>query len=164
MIDLEGIVSISGKPGLYRLLTTSSKGLIVESVESGKRLPADPHNSINTLDEIMIHTEEGETPLGELFQRIYDAESGGSTIDHRSSKEELQAKFEEVLPEYDKENVYPSDIKKCFQWYNLLQGVGALKFKEEEKDGQKAEKNEDQGEANDEEHKDEEGRNDPASS
>lgn len=131
MIDLEGIVSISGKPGLYRLLATSSKGLIVESVESGKRLPTDPHNSISTLDEIMIHTQEGETPLGELFQRIYDAEEGGRSIDHRSSKDELREKFEEVLPEYDREKVYPSDIKKCFQWYNLLHEANALQFKEE---------------------------------
>ena len=132
MIDLARIVSISGKPGLYRLLATSSKGLIVESVESGKRIPADPHNSISTLDEIMIHTQDGEKPLEELFQRIYDAEEGGRTIDHRSSKEELKEKFEELLPEYDEERVYPSDIKKCFQWYNILHDAGALKIKEEE--------------------------------
>jgi hypothetical protein len=135
MIDLSRIVSISGKPGLYRLLATSSKGLIVESVESGKRLPADPHNSISTLDEIMIHTQDGEKPLEELFQRIHDAEEGGRTIDHRSSKEELREKFEELLPEYDEERVYPSDIKKCFQWYNILYDAGALKVKEEEEDG-----------------------------
>lgn len=131
MIDLERIVSISGKPGLHRLLSTSSKGLIVESVESGKRLPANPTNSISTLDEITIHTEDGEIALAELFQRIYDAENGGASIDHRSSKEELKAKFEELLPEYDQEKVYPSDIKKCFQWYNILHEAGVLKVKEE---------------------------------
>ncbi len=151
MIDLQGIVSISGKPGLYRLLTSSSKGIIVESIESGKRLPANPHSSISTLDEIMIHTEEGETPLGELFQRIYDGENGEKTIDHRSSKEELQEKFEEFLPEYDKEQVYPSDIKKCFQWYNLLQEAGALTVKDE--DEQKEEQEE--AEENKEEEKEE---------
>jgi hypothetical protein len=153
MIDLQGIVSISGKPGLYRLLTTSSKGLIVESVETGKRLSADPHNSISTLDEIMIHTEEGEKPLGELFQRIYDAEEGGKAIDHKSSKEELQEKFEELLPEYDKERVYPSDIKKCFQWYNLLHEADALKIKEadsEDGNDQEAKEEESPSDAEDE--------------
>lgn len=153
MIDLERIVSISGKPGLYRLLATSSKGLIVESVESGKRLPADPHNSISTLDEIQIHTEDGEKPLSELFHRIYDAEDGGRTIDHRSSKEELQEKFEELLPEYDKERVYPSDIKKCFQWYNILHDADALQVKEEEEAEQdnEGEQNADEGEESDSE-------------
>ena len=148
MIDLQGIVSISGKPGLYRLLTTSSKGLIVESVETGKRIPADPHTSISTLDEIMIHTEDGEKPLGELFQRIYDAEEGGKAIDHKSSKEELREKFEELLPEYDKERVYPSDIKKCFQWYNLLHEADRLKVKETDEEGSdEAQGDESEGEA-----------------
>ncbi len=162
MIDLQGIVSISGKPGLYRLLTSSSKGLIVESVETGKRLPTDPHNSISTLDEIMIHTEEGEKPLGELFQRIHDAEGGGRTIDHKSSKEELQEKFEELLPEYDKEQVYPSDIKKCFQWYNLLHDANALKVKEEEVQAEEG-KEEDENEETEEGKEGEEGEN-PTSS
>lgn len=132
MIDLQGIISISGKPGLHRLLKSSSKGVIVESMENGKRLPADPHQSISALEDITIHTQEGDIALGELFQRIHDQESGSRTIDHRSSKEELLEHFEKVLPEYDREQVYPSDIKKCFQWYNILYDAGALQEKEEE--------------------------------
>lgn len=138
MIDLEDIISISGKPGLYRLLKGSSKGMIVESLESGKRFPVDPHNSVSRLDEVQIYTQDGESPLGELFKRIHEAENGGKAIDHRSSKEELVGKFEELLPEYDRESVYPSDIKKCFQWYNILHEADALKFKEEEGNEEKA--------------------------
>ncbi|MFB6259044.1 MAG: DUF5606 domain-containing protein [Flavobacteriales bacterium] len=147
MIDLERIVSISGKPGLHRLLSTSSKGLIVESVETGKRLPANPNNSISTLDEITIHTEDGEIALADLFQRIYDAEDGGPTIDHRSSKEELKTKFEELLPEYDEEKVYPSDIKKCFQWYNILYEAGALQVKEEDEPSEEKSEEEEKDES-----------------
>lgn len=144
MIDLEGIISISGKPGLYRLLKGSSKGMIIESIESGKRFPVDPHNSISRLDEVQIYTEDGELPLGELFAKIHEKEGGGRSIDHRSSKEDLIEKFEEILPEYDKESVYPSDIKKCFQWYNLLHENDALNFKEEDEEGESKEEGKDE--------------------
>lgn len=144
MIDLEGLISISGKPGIYRLLTSSSKSVILESIETGKRFPSSPTASISSLSDIQIYTKDDEVSLEEVFQRIHDVENGGKAIDHRSSKEELKERFEEILPEYDPERVYPSDIKKCFQWYNLLHDAGALKQKEEnqEDEGEKDEADE----------------------
>ena len=143
MIDLNHIISISGKPGLYKLLTQSRKGLIVESVEDGKKVPAQATQRISALEDISIFMEDDEEiSLEEVFHRIYQKEDGGPAIDHRSDKEELAEYFEDILPGYDKEKVYHSDIKKCFQWYNLLHEADMLKLKEKEEGEEDREKSE----------------------
>ncbi len=136
MIDLQEIISISGKPGLYQLLSQSKKGVIVRSLLDGKKMPAQITHKISTLEDITIYTDDEDMALGEVFQRIKDHEGGKPSIDHKSDKEELRNRFREIIPEFDEEQVYSSDIKKIFQWYNILQQADLLKEKTEEEGDQ----------------------------
>jgi hypothetical protein len=143
MTDLK-ILSITGKPGLYKMLTSTKAGIIAESLTDKKRAMA-PFTSISALDEIAIYTYEEEIPLWEVFQKIADKEDFKEAISHKSSKTELEKYLREVLPEFDEDRVYTSHIKKIIQWYNLLQKSEILKdfltAKEEERAAyEKAEK------------------------
>jgi hypothetical protein len=119
-MDLSKVLSIAGKPGLYEMVSQSKSGLIVESLIDGRRIPAFSHERISSLEEISIFTELEDVPLKEVFQSIFKKEDGKKTISHKSSANELKALMEEILPDYDKERVYVSDIKKLISWYNLL--------------------------------------------
>ncbi len=120
------IISISGKSGLFKLLTTTKSGIIAESLKEGKRIMA-PFTNISALDEIAIYTYEEEVPLWEVFKKIAEKEEFSNSIDHKSDKKTLESYFKEILPEYDEDRVYPSHIKKIVQWYNLLQDADLLK-------------------------------------
>ncbi len=114
---LKGILSISGQPGLFKLVAETKNSIIVESLINGKRIPAYSTSKISTLSDISIFTETGEILLTDLFARIKES---GKTVSPKASSNEIKAFFGEVLPEYDKDRVYISDMKKVIQWYQLL--------------------------------------------
>lgn len=118
---LKKILSVSGKPGLYKLVSTSKTITLVESLIDGKRFPIYPQEKIVSLGEIAIYTLEEEIPLKDVLVKIKEIENGGKiSDDKKSSNAELFSYFETVLPTYDKEKVYASDIKKIVNWYNIL--------------------------------------------
>jgi len=127
---LKGILAISGQSGLFKLLTESKNNIIVESLETGKRMPAHSTSRISSLEDISIFTESDDVPLKDVFKAIYEKEEGGTAISHKSSAKELKVYFSEILPEYDRERVYVSDIKKVMLWYNILQETAMLDFSE----------------------------------
>ena len=131
-MDLSKILSISGKPGLYKMLAQTKNGLVVESLLDGKRFTAFSHERVSTLEEISIYTEDEDMPLKEVLKAIYEKQDGKAAISSKSEGDELKSFFEEAVPEYDKENVYVSDIKKVINWYNTLHEHDLLDFTEEE--------------------------------
>jgi hypothetical protein len=121
-MSLDKILSISGKPGLYQIVTQTRTGAVVESLIDKKRLTVGAHSNISILSEIAIYTLTEEVPLREVLKKIKDKENSAPTsISHKDGKDVLEEFFFEVLPDYDEDRVYPSDIKKVVQWYNLLQ-------------------------------------------
>jgi len=121
-MSLDKIMSISGKPGLYKVLTQTRTGAIVESLLDKKRINVTIHSNVSVLSEIAIYTIHEEKPLAEIFQSINEKENGQQTsVSHKDSKDALEEYFFNVLPDYDEDRVYVSDIKKVIQWYNLLQ-------------------------------------------
>ncbi|MEW2921484.1 DUF5606 domain-containing protein [Muricauda sp. ANG21] len=118
---LDKILSIGGKPGLYKLLTQTRSGFVGESLLDGKRVTVGIRSNVSVLSEIAIYTLEEEVPLREVFQKIKEKEDGKKTsISHKAEKIELEEYFFEILPNYDEDRVYGSDIKKIIQWYNIL--------------------------------------------
>ena len=131
-MSLDKIVSISGKPGLYHLRAQTRSGFIAESLTDGKKIPVGLRHNVSVLSEISIYTLDGEEPLREVFAKISEKEDGGKAIDHKVSKDELEAYFFDVLPNFDEDRVYASDIKKVIQWYNLLQANDLIESQTEE--------------------------------
>ena len=135
-MSLDKILSISGKPGLYQIVTQTRTGAVVESLNDKKRITVGAHSNISILSEIAIYTLTEEVPLRNVLQSIKDKYNGEQTdVSHKASKDELEEFFFEVLSDYDEDRVYPSDIKKVIQWYNILQKnnmLDALKNEEEE--------------------------------
>lgn len=129
-MDLSKILSIAGKPGLFQMVSQSKSGLIVESLIDGKRIPAFSHERISSLEEISIFTDVDDVPLRKVFQSLFKREEGKKTISHKSPANELKELMEEILPNYDKERVYVSDIKKLINWYNLLAEKGLIDMEE----------------------------------
>ena len=128
-MSLEKVLAISGKPGLYKLITQTRGGFIAESLLDEKRLSVNIHQNVSVLSEIAIYTLTEEIPLREVLNRIKEKENGKvTTISHKGSKEALEEYFFEVLPDYDEDRVYVSDIRKVIQWYNLLQKHDMLDF------------------------------------
>ena len=130
---LETILAISGKPGLYKLVSRGNHNLIVETLDTQKkRFPAFAADKIISLADIAMYTDEKEVPLREVLNNIKARESGKATsIDYRkASKDELYAFLGEVLPNFDGDRIYPSDIKKLIQWYNILVENGLTDFDE----------------------------------
>ena len=120
-MSLNKILSIGGKPGLYRLITQTRTGLVAQSLSDGKKISVPIANNISVLSEIAIYTLEEELPLREVFQKISEKEKGAKiSVAPKADKLALEEYFFEVLPDYDEDRVYPSDIKKVIQWYNLL--------------------------------------------
>ena len=119
-MSLEKIIAISGKPGLYEIISKTKSGLIVEALADGKRFPVNGLHNISTLNDIAIYTYEEEVPLREVFLKIHEKESGQPAIDPKSDKDTLLSYFGEVLPEFDAERVYASNVKKVLAWYNSL--------------------------------------------
>lgn len=130
---LETILAISGKPGLYKLVSRGNHNLIVETLDTQKkRFPAFAADKIISLADIAMYTDEKEVPLREVLNNIKAKESGKTTsIDYRkASKDELFAFLGEVLPDFDRDRIYPSDVKKLIQWYNILIENGLTDFDE----------------------------------
>lgn len=123
---LKDILAIGGYSGLYKYLSQSRNGIIVESLTDGKKVNAPATAKISALSDIAIYTEEEEMPLSKIYDTIFAKEEGKQTISHKASANELKAFFEEILPDYDKDRVYVSDIKKVVSWYNTLQALDML--------------------------------------
>ena len=132
---LKDILSISGEPGLFKFIAQGKNAIIVEHLETKKRGSAFGSARVSSLEEISIFTEKEDMPLGKVFDLIFDKEKGGPAIDYKSDPEKLKAYFSEVLPEYDKDKVYVSDIKKVVHWYNILHSLNLLVKEEPEKSG-----------------------------
>ncbi|RNC84887.1 MAG: hypothetical protein ED556_09895 [Winogradskyella sp.] len=121
-MSLEKILSISGKPGLYQIVTQTRTGAVVESLLDKKRITVGAHSNISILSEIAIYTLTEEVPLRDVLNTIKVKHGAEQTaLSHKASKDELEEFFFDVLPDYDEDRVYASDIKKVVQWYNILQ-------------------------------------------
>ncbi len=125
---LKGILAISGQPGLFKVISEGRNSVIVESLLTGKKSTAYASAKMSTLEDIAIYTLNEDIPLKEVFKKIAEKENGGAALAAKSSNEELKDYFETILPQFDKERVYVSDIKKVIQWYNLLQEKEMLNF------------------------------------
>ncbi|HOF45682.1 MAG TPA: DUF5606 domain-containing protein [Bacteroidales bacterium] len=119
-MDLSKILSITGKNGLFKLISQTKTNFIVEALSDGKRFAEFSHTGVAILDNISIYTEDEDLPLTKVFQLIYQKEEGKPIAEISGDKSKLKSYFEEVLPNYDKERVYVSNIKKVLQWYNIL--------------------------------------------
>jgi hypothetical protein len=127
-MSLDKVLAIAGKPGIYSLKTQTRSGFVAESLVDGKRLSVGIRHNVSILSEIAIYTLSQELPLREVFQKIKDKENGAATINHKVPKDELEAFFFDLIPDYDEDRVYPSDIKKVVQWYNILHKNDMLDF------------------------------------
>jgi hypothetical protein len=125
-MNLTKILAISGKPGLYELKVQTRKGFVAESLIDGKKITVNLKSNVSLLSEISIYTYEGEKPLTEVMQQIAVKENKGQAISHKEDNATLSAYFKQILPDYDEERVYPSDIKKVLNWYNTLQAKGLV--------------------------------------
>lgn len=128
-MELKEILAISGQPGLYKYVAQSTRGIIVESLIDGKRMNAPASAKVSTLTEISMFTEGEDIALAEVFTKIYAHAGGGEAISLKEDAARIKAYFAEVLPDYDRDRVHVSDMKKCFAWYNMLIGAGFNEFK-----------------------------------
>lgn len=125
-MNLEKILSISGKPGLYVLKVQTRTGFVAESLADGKKISVSLKSNVSLLSEISIYTYEGEKPLVEIMTNIATKENNGPAISHKEDNATLMSYFREVLTDFDEERVYPSDVKKILNWYNTLQAKGLV--------------------------------------
>ncbi|WP_130736124.1 DUF5606 domain-containing protein [Flavobacterium sp. J27] len=123
-MSIQKILAISGKPGLYELKIQTRTGFVAESLLDGKRITVGMRSNVSLLSEIAVYTYTEEIRLSDVFKAIATKENDGTTISHKEDDATLKAYFREVLPEFDEERVYTSDIKKILNWYNLLQPKG----------------------------------------
>ena len=130
---IKRIVSIAGKPGLFKLVSQGKNMLIVESLATGKRMPAYAHDKVISLADVAIYTNDEDMPLADVLEKVA-ARAEGKPIDVKAFADDaaIRAYFGEILPEFDKERVYTTDIKKLFSWYNQLIAAGITKFKDDE--------------------------------
>lgn len=126
---LKGILSISGQPGLFKLVAETKNSIIVESLITGKRMPAYSTSKISSLSDISIFTQTGEILLTDLFRKIIE---NGKTVSPKASSNEIKTFFAEILPDYDQDRVYVSDMKKVIQWFQLLNEQNLLIETEDE--------------------------------
>lgn len=126
---LKEILSVTGKSGLFKLVSQGKNMLIVESLIDGKRIPAYSKDKVVSLGDIAIFTETAEVPLGEVLEKLKEKENASiSSVDPKSDNDTLRKYMSEILPEYDRERVYPSDIRKLITWYNLLINSNITEF------------------------------------
>lgn len=142
-MSLDKILSISGKPGLYKVITQTRGGFVAESLIDKRKVTVNVNSNVSVLSEIAIYTLTEELPLRDVFKKIKDKENGKPTsISHKDSKDILEEYFFEVLPDYDEDRVYASDIKKVMQWYNLLQAQNLLNLLDEGSEDTKSDEEE----------------------
>tara|TARA_B100000795_G_C22735786_1_gene413289 strand:+ start:84 stop:512 length:429 start_codon:yes stop_codon:yes gene_type:complete len=130
-MSLEKILTIAGKPGLYQLQNQTRSGFLATSLVDGKKISVSARQNVSILSEIAIYTLTKELPLSKVFTKISEKENGGEAISHKSTRDELEEYFFGIIPDYDEDRVYPSDIKKVVQWYNLLTKNGITNFTKE---------------------------------
>ena len=132
-MSLDKVLAIAGKPGLYKMVAQTRTGFVAESLIDKRKLSVGIHHNVSILSEIAIYTLTEEVPLRDVFTKIKEKENANTTsISHKDSKDKLEEYFFEVLPDYDEDRVYASDIKKVVQWYNLLHKHDMLDFDVEE--------------------------------
>jgi len=129
-MNIKGIIAISGRPGLFKVVAQSKNSVIVESMIDKKRFPAYASEKISTLEDISIFTYDDDVKLTDVFKSILDKNEGGLCISHKEDISKLESELTSILPNYDANRVYPSDIKKIFQWYNLLHDAGLMQSEE----------------------------------
>lgn len=125
-MSLKKILSIAGKPGLYDLKIQTRTGFVAESLLDGKRITVGLRSNVSLLSEIAVYTYTEEVRLANVFKAIAEKESNEMTISHKEDNTKVQDYFREILPEYDEDRVYASDMKKILNWYNLLQPKGLV--------------------------------------
>ncbi|UMY64462.1 MULTISPECIES: DUF5606 domain-containing protein [unclassified Flavobacterium] len=125
-MNLEKVLAISGKPGLFVLKVQTRTGFVAESLLDGKKVTVGLRSNVSLLSEISIYTDTEEKPLTEVMRAIAVKENEGPALSHKEDNAKLEAYFSEVLPDYDRDRVYTSDIKKVLNWYNLLQANGLV--------------------------------------
>ncbi len=131
-MNVEKILAIAGKPGLFELKLQTRSGFLAESLLDGKKITVGMRSNVSLLSEISMYTYSEEKPLVEIMRAIAVKENEGPTISSKEDNAKLTAYFKEILPDYDEDRVYVSDIKKVLNWYNILQAKG-LVSKEEPK-------------------------------
>ncbi len=123
---LKDILAISGESGLYKFIAQGKNAIIVEHLETKKRSSAYGSSKVSSLEDIAIFTDKEDLPLGKVFDIIYDRNEGGTAIDPKSDPGALKSWFEEILPDYSRDKVYVSDIRKIAQWYNIMHSLDML--------------------------------------
>lgn len=132
-MGLNTILVISGRPGLFKLLTQTRGGFVAQSLLDNKKISVNTQSNVSVLSEIAVYTLTEELPLKEVLKKIRDKENGGLTsVAHKASKDDLEEYFFSILSDYDEDRVYASDIKKIIQWYNLLHKNELLNLIDEE--------------------------------
>jgi Ribonuclease G/E len=139
---LKDILAIGGYSGLYKFISQGRNGIIVESFDTKQKMNAQSNAKISALEDIAIFTYEEDIELKDVFKKIYDKENGGASINHKSSAKELKSYMSEILPNYDEDRVYVSDIKKLISWYNILQKLDLLDFTKKEEETEEEPKEE----------------------
>lgn len=142
-MKLKDILAISGQPGLYKYVAQSKNGIIVESVSEGNRTNIPSTSRVSAMGEISVYTDSDDKPLGDIFTSLFEKTGGKETISHKSSADQLKAHFAEILPDYDRDRVHVSDIKKIISWYNILVKSGMTDFLVEDEEEVKEETTED---------------------
>lgn len=127
-IELEKILSVAGKPGIYKLVTGGKSTIVVESLVDGKRMPVMPTQKVSSLNDISMFTYEDDIALREILLKAKEVFNGGPAPEHKSESKVLREAMRKILPDYDEARVYDSDIKKLLQWYNILQSKDMLEF------------------------------------
>src|SRR5659263_139775 len=132
-MNLKDIMAISGEGTLFKFIAQGKNAVIVENLETGRRISAGATAKVSALEEISIYTSGEDLPLGKVMDKIWEKENGGETMSHKLPDNDLKKYFGEVFPEYDHDRVYSSDIKKVLHWYNILHKLNLLVKEEEEK-------------------------------
>jgi len=149
-MDLKEVLTISGYPDLFKVVKEARKGVIVESLLTGKRMQAFLNYKVSTLEDIAVFTDSGDVPLKEVFMKMYEKLGGEKAPQPKDmTEDQIRQLIADVLPDYDRERVYLSDMRKMIRWYNLLLEKGYLKPEEEESKEEKKEDNENNQEAED---------------
>lgn len=125
-MDLKGIIAIAGKPGLYKVAAQGRNNIIVQSLENEKKFPAFASDKISALDDISFYTYDGDVPLVEVYLKLSEKENYAVSISHKEEPGKLREYLVTFLPNYDAERVYDTDVKKLFQWYNILIEKGII--------------------------------------
>lgn len=123
-MSIQKILAISGKPGLFELKLQTRTGFVAESLLDGKKITVGMRSNVSLLSEIAVYTYSEEVRLSEVFKAIATKENDGPALSHKEDESKIRDYFREVLPEFDEDRVYTSDIKKVLNWYNILQPKG----------------------------------------